>query len=240
MSNPEQPGQDFSQWKAPKQESKEIDWIVERGVRFDPDLPEETRTKIMEVLTDRSDKGDWGHFDTDTLTWFEHHGIGSTAVPTPEVLTPYALLSGKKTVEQVAAERKGKDRFLEPGLDPAHVTGATRDTGSQPWDVRLAFESEDAQRQFAEFSSKFSPDPETKRIYVGLKPMEFDAAAGKVRMPKLSGLGYENSPLPPELDGKVSLEAFKITDSWVNLPGTKKPLQFDAWVDKDGMRFERA
>jgi hypothetical protein len=239
MTAPEQPSQDFSNWKAPApQESERTDWIVERDVRFDPALPEPTRKAIMGVLTERQDKQDWGGFATDTRTWFEHHGIGSTAVPTPDVFTPYAILSGKMTPEQVTAQRTGVDRFLEPGLDPKWLKGEP--VTSEVWDARLEFADPATQKPFTEFAAGIPPEPETQRIYVGLKPMEFDPATSKVRMPKVSSLGFGETALSAELQDKVSLKAFRISDSWFQNDPSAQGEQFEAWVDKEGLRFEHS
>lgn len=218
------------------------EYKIIKNVRFNTNLPDKTIGGIINFM--KSEEDALSNDDRCSLcirSHFEHRFMGSGGSPiisTP--LIPYALLSGRKTLEEIIEERKKWERvpqMVYPGISKNQLIESITDINGF-YGPRSFFEiASEIKEELINFIKKSSyPYPV---VEFHLNPIHLDDM-GCIRLPTVNCLSWSENKIlifPPEFSSKIKLKDIDAdsTGHLVNWHGWNGVRMY---IDQKGWRIE--
>lgn len=180
-----------------------------KGVRFQQGVPKEYIDLFLEEETPEK----FRFKENDDLCYMEHRVVGSFAPGSLRPLTPYSILSGSRTVEEAAKERRRKGTMMgryviDPTNNCQEIYG-----GEAGGDILLRIPNS-IQRAFFDtilaFESPFI-DPKYPIFYCQFEEPEFDPKNNRIILPNLSTINRVK--LARKFTSKIKLKEILVNEN---------------------------
>lgn len=212
-----------------EEEKKEKKYQLINHVRFQESIPREV---INSWLSDEEEPKKFRYMANDDLCYFEHISIGGTSPSSLRPLTPYSVLAGEKTVEELSD--KGRNRkasihgfyVVDPSRDYQTVFGGKgKFILDIPESVKKDFfkwllSVEDA------WKIDSRADNGLLEIFCEFDKPDFDEKSGRIILPNL--LEVNHVTVPKSIATKIKLK------EWISNEGEK----IRTIVDEEGWRID--
>lgn|GEM_PF-5321084 len=172
-----------------------------------------------EKLLNRNVPGEFYLYEEDDLCFLEHRMNGMFTANTQRPLTPYSILVGKRTVEEVSRNRKTKKAYMgrEAVFDPkSNFEGVLgrKSGGHSLLDIEESVRKEFFERVYSvkeRWGIRFKREDDLLESYCEFDSPGFNKRTERIILPKLTKVNY--LPVPKKFSAKIRLKEVLIGEN---------------------------